>query len=121
MPDDKHVSKPDSLRAQEDRCRKFCQLLNIRVTRCYRDQGNMHPVIFLPAIRSLLEALARSDEGMLVVSDHPVRLGLISDTRKNIINKIEAFGGQYLATHINPALYIENITFEIAHYLKGKE
>lgn len=96
MPDNKKVAKPDRLQEQEKRCRDFLRDNRITPVRTYSDQGVMHPQRFLPGMRSLLQHLARSPEEMLVICDHPGRLGLKSDIQKAVTAQIEDLGGRII-------------------------
>lgn len=118
MPHNKGVAKSDRLENQEKRCRAFLRQLNLKHIRTYRDEGEMHPIGFLPGIRSLLFHLSQIDEDVLVVSDHPARLGLNSQTRGRVIHQIQDFGGQYIATQTNPAAYIESLSAEIINQIR---
>ena len=96
MPDNKKVARPDRLQEQEKRCRDFLRDNRITPIRTYSDQGVMHPQRFLPGMRSLLQHLARSSEEMLVVCDHPGRLGLKPNIQKAVTAQIEDLGGRFI-------------------------
>lgn len=118
MPHNKGVAKSDRLENQENRCRSFARQLNLRVLKVYRDEGEMHPIHFLPAIRLLFSYLLHSKEDLIVISDHPARLGLDKKTRSRVLDKIQEFDGQFIAAHVNPAFYIESLGAEIINTIK---
>lgn len=81
-------------------------------------QEGCRALLFFSPIRSLLFHISQIDEDVLVVSDHPARLGLDAQTRARVIHQIQDLGGQYIATQTNPAAYMESLSAEIINQIR---
>jgi DNA invertase Pin-like site-specific DNA recombinase len=96
-PHNNAVSKPDKLLAQQLRCRQYIKKMGIYKYWRYFDEGEMHPVKFLPSMQELLVKIKQEEGRFIVVADHPGRLGKEISTQKHLITLIERAGGRFVS------------------------
>lgn len=94
--DDRRTPKSDRAEAQRQRCADFLKQHNIIHNCIFHDCGDIHPVTFSRLLRTMLDTLRYEDEHMLVIADHPGRLGRDRDTQDRVIKAIAAAGGKFI-------------------------
>lgn len=98
-PNDMRVSSSDKLIAQKQRCWHYANDRGLTVVRRYADCGDVHPIHLLPALLAMLEKITHSDDEIVVLTDHPGRLGLNQDIRKYVVGLIEKAGGIFIPVY----------------------
>lgn len=116
-PHNRAVAKPDRLEAQEERCKRFLLDNRIDWLKTHKDEGEVHPVHFTSALRTLLQDTRQSDHKIYIVADHPARLSKTNNIQTKLISLIKAAGGQFIWP--KPGLRIESLTSSIINEIEG--
>lgn len=88
-PSDMRVAKSDRIMAQKERCWRFASEHDLTVVRRYADQGHVHPVDLAPSLKAMLVMIEQQEERVVVLVDHPYRLGRTYQIVKSVIKQIE--------------------------------
>jgi hypothetical protein len=96
-PHNKGVAKTDRFLAQQQRCKNFLRELQIYRGWTHYDEGEVHPVNLLPALKELLKKIEYERAQVLVVCDHPGRLGREPDTQKHVRALIDRAGAWFIS------------------------
>lgn len=94
-----------STAAQDEHCRAFARQHNLRVCGAYWDQGTSGNRLDGPALRHLLDDLARRPVSHVVVAD-PSRLGRNAAIRAIVRRRIEEAGAQIIDSEPDPEQYL---------------
>ncbi len=106
---DMRVAKSDRIMAQKQRCWDFAREHNLTVVRRYADQGQVHPVDLAPALKAMLEMIERQEERVVVLADHPYRLGRTQQIVISVIKEIENRKAIFLPIFTYNQTYLEKL------------
>lgn len=106
-PSDMRVAKSDRIAAQKERCWNFAREHGLTVVRRYTDQGEVHPIELLPSLYRMLETISQEEETVVVLVDHPFRLGRSRNVVEHVIKEIQNRRGIFLPVFSWNEVYLE--------------
>jgi DNA invertase Pin-like site-specific DNA recombinase len=97
-PNDMRVARSDRTTAQKQRCWDFACEHGLTVVRRYADQGDVHPVYLAPSLSNMLRMIEHEKKRVVVLVDHPNRLGKTPQIVRQVIKEIEQRRALFLPT-----------------------
>lgn len=96
FPSDTKVDRSENRLAQQKRGAIFLRLKQIKLERIFSDQGEMHPIRFLPQFNVMLHRLKYEDKAQYVYCDDIKRLGHTPEIQQYAIQMIKNAGGTFI-------------------------